>query len=66
VLLKQNKRESASAYAISGAVFGFAILLAIVMIFLDPSLYWMALLGAFSGAVTGQTWWRSGRQPNYS
>jgi len=66
VLLKRTERESASAYTISGAVLGFAVPLVVLLIIRAPAGHWMALLGAFSGAVTGQTWWQSAREPSGS
>lgn len=64
MLLKRNKRETAVAYTISGAVLGFVVPLVILLIFRTPAGHWMALLGAFSGAVTAHTWWQSAREPN--
>jgi hypothetical protein len=66
VLLKRTERESASAYTISGAVLGFAVPLVILLIMRAPAGHWVALLGAVSGALTGQTWWQSARGPNGS
>ena len=63
-LLKRQGWESASAYMSVGAIAGFLLPIAILLLMAAPAGYWMALLGAVGGAVTGRTWWVSGRTPN--
>lgn len=65
-LLKRRLRESASAYISVGAFVGFVVPIAILLLMEAPAGYWMALLGAVGGAVTGRTWWVSAREPEVS
>ncbi len=62
-LLKWVRREAAVTYVVCGTGIGFVIPVAILLLMGAPSGYWTAALGAFSGAVTARTWWRSSRQP---
>lgn len=64
MLLKRSDRETATAYTTGGAILGFAIPLVFLLIIRAAEGYWIVLLGAFSGAVTAHTWWRSAREPN--
>lgn len=66
LILRRRGWESASAYISVGAIVGFALPIVILLLMAAPAGYWMALLGAFSGAVTGRTWWLSGREPHVS
>lgn len=60
--LKYRKWESSAAYIGGGAAFGFVLPPTILLIGEAPAGYWMALLGAVGGAVTGRTWWVSARE----
>lgn len=66
VFLKRRGWESASAYISVGAIVGFALPIVILLLMAAPTGYWMALLGAIGGAVTGRTWWATGREPRVS
>ena len=59
---KRSGRESESAYIFAGAIVGFALPIMILMLAAAPAGYWMAALGSLAGAVTGRTWWISGRK----
>ena len=63
ILLKRTDRESERAYMACGAVAGFLIPIVGLLAMAAPSGYWVALLGAFGGAITGRTWWSAARQP---
>lgn len=65
VLHRQN-RESAATYIGWGAAFGFIIPIVVLIWIAAQSGYWIALLGAASGGITGRTWWISARQGNVS
>lgn len=65
-LLKLKGWESAVIYVSVGAITGFIIPIVILLLIKAPAGYWMALLGAFGGGVTGRTWWVSGREPHVS
>ncbi len=62
VFLSAIRQESEGAYIAIGIIAGF--LLAIGFLFINGGMYfwWIALLGAFSGAVTGKTWWTDARE----
>ncbi|MET0370530.1 MAG: hypothetical protein ABW039_04035 [Sphingobium sp.] len=62
-LLQRRGWECASAYISVGAIVGFVLPIAILLLMAAPAGYWMALLGAVGGAVTGKTWWMSAREP---
>ena len=64
--LKRSGRETGAAYTVAGAALGFVIPLIILLIIHAPAGYWTVILGAFSGAITAHTWWRSAREPNIS
>lgn len=61
--LRRMGRESLNAYCGAGVIVGFVLTISILLIFAASAGYWMALLGAFSGAVTGRTWWVTAREP---
>jgi hypothetical protein len=61
--LQRNGRESLNAYCGAGVVVGAVLPIAMLLILAAPAGYWMALFGAFSGAVTGRTWWVTAREP---
>ena len=63
-LLKRLEGETGATYVVCGAAIGFVIPLAILLMIRAPAEYWTVTLGAFSGAVTAHTWWRSARDPN--
>jgi hypothetical protein len=62
LLLKRRGQESAAAYMLVGAIGGTAILLLALLLMRASEGGWLCLLGAFSGAVTGGTWWRAARK----
>lgn len=63
VILRKRNSESAAAYVAAGAVGGFVVPLTILLSLHAPSgSYWLCFLGAFSGGVTGATWWTA-RKP---
>lgn len=64
LLLKRCRLERASVYTAFGAVLGLLLFAAFLIMFGRPSGYWMALLGAVGGGVTGRTWWVYARQSN--
>ncbi len=64
VLLRKRGGESAAAYIAAGAVGGLALPALVLLALNAPSGYWTCLLGAFSGGVTGATWWTRARKPN--
>jgi hypothetical protein len=64
LLLAKRGRESDAAYMLTGAVGGLLIPLLALLLMKAPSGYWLSLIGAFSGVVTGHTWWACGRDPN--
>lgn len=66
LVLKKLRRESEAAYLLAGGMIGFLVpgtLLAVIegninlLLFAFPA----GLIGAFSGAITGRTWWRQYR-----
>jgi hypothetical protein len=59
--LRLARRESAAAYVTLAAAIGAVAPLALLYATRTPSGYWLALIGAASGGVTGYTWWRSSR-----
>ena len=63
VILKKINRESAAAYVAAGAAGGLVVPLIILLSINAPSGYWACLVGAFSGGMTGATWWTA-RKPN--
>lgn len=65
-LLKRLHGEAGATYVFFGTALGFLIALAILLVIRASDGYWTAALGAFSGAVTAHTWWRSAREPNAS
>lgn len=62
-VLRRKGWESLNAYCGAGALVGFLLPIVILLIMAAPAGYWMALLGAFSGVVTGRTWWITAREP---
>lgn len=65
-ILRRKEWESGAVYIGVGAAVGFVLPIVGLLIMAAPAGYWMALLGALSGAVTGWTWWRSAREPKLS
>lgn len=65
-VLIRLRAESSAAYVIIGLVVGFALPLAVLAWMGAGEGWWLALLGAFSGSVTGRTWWLEARLPNIS
>lgn len=62
LFLSRQGWESAEAYIGVGVAAGAIIPIAGLLVIKAPSGYWMAILGAVSGAVTAQTWWSSARK----
>ena len=65
-LLIRIRAESSAAYVAVGLVVGFALPLAVLAWMGAAEGWWLALLGAFSGSITGRTWWLEAREPNVS
>ena len=63
LLLRRMRRETRDAYSAAGGVAGLLVPLVPLIILGAPDGYWLSLLGAFSGAVTGHVWWRETRTP---
>ena len=61
--LRHWELESGAAYTAIGTVSGGGLAFAIAVLFDVPDPPWAGFLGSISGAVTGLTWWRSGRAP---
>lgn len=62
ILLSKTCRESKSAYVGIGIFMG-SLLPALVLIYMEAQEgWWVTFLGAFSGAMTGCTWWTSARE----
>lgn len=55
--LRRKGWESSAAYVGVGSVSGFLIPIIALLIMEAPAGYWMALLGAVGGAITGRVWW---------
>jgi hypothetical protein len=66
LLLRRKGWESGAVYISVGAGMGFVLPIAGLLLMSAPAGYWMSILGAVSGAVTGRTWWVSAREPNIS
>lgn len=66
LILKRQGRESAAAYIGIGAAIGAIIPIVILLAMAAPAGYWMSVLGALGGGVTGRTWWIAARCPNVS
>jgi len=62
-LMRRRGTETKSTYIRVGALAGVVIPTAILVLMRAPTGYWMCILGAVSGAVTGRTWWISAREP---
>lgn len=62
-LLRATGLESSSVYVVLGGCFGFLLPLGVLALMNAEEGWWLALLGAFSGAVTGKTWWAEARDP---
>lgn len=62
-LLRQNGWECSAAYVGCGSAAGFLIPIIGLLIIEAPTGYWVSLLGAAGGAVTGRVWWKS-NQPS--
>lgn len=63
VILQRNKWESGAVYMSVGAAFGFVLPIFGLLSMAAEEGYWMALLGALSGGITGRTWWILARKP---
>ena len=61
-ILKRRNLESSAAYTGAGAGLGFMTVPILLLLMSAPEGYWMACLGALSGAVTGRVWWTSTRE----
>lgn len=61
-LLAKLQMESLAAYVSIGTVAGFLLVLAILFATRSENLVWIALIGAFSGAMTARTWWTLARE----
>jgi hypothetical protein len=48
---------SSTPYVGSGLVFGAVIPVVLVCLLGAPDKFWLGVVGAFSGAVTGRVWW---------
>jgi hypothetical protein len=64
VVLRRRGSESRFAYIASGGAAGFIIPPVILFLMSAPSGYWIAILGAVGGGVTGRTWWASAHDPD--
>ena len=60
-LLKRWNQENGFTYTAAGGGSGAVMALVLAVLLAVPDLPWAALLGAFSGAVTGFSWWRLAR-----
>jgi hypothetical protein len=61
-ILVRLRAESEAAYVLIGLTIGFALPLVVLAWMGTPEGWWLALLGAFSGGVTGRTWWIEARE----
>ena len=55
--------KSALPFVISGMLVGFCIPLLFLLLTRAPAGYWVSVLGALGGGVTGHTWWAATREP---
>jgi hypothetical protein len=56
------RAESEAAYVLIGFVIGLALPLLVLAWMGADEGWWLALLGAFSGSITGRTWWVEARE----
>jgi hypothetical protein len=61
-VLRYFRQETATAYIVSGAVWGFLLPLIILLWEDAVAGHWMALLGAVAGAAAGRVWGRTFRK----
>jgi ABC-type antimicrobial peptide transport system permease subunit len=62
-VLRRIHAESSMAYVCAGIVVGFILPWAALAWRGAVEGWWLAIIGAFSGAVTGRTWWVEARDP---
>jgi len=65
-ILVRFRAESEAAYVLVGLAVGFALPLLVLAWMGAAEGWWLALLGAFSGSITGRTWWVEAREANGS
>jgi hypothetical protein len=61
-LLARLKKESKGAYVGIGLIAGFLLPFPVLSYNHAEDLVWITLFGAFSGAMTGRTWWTLARE----
>lgn len=61
-ILDRLQAESEAAYVLTGLVIGCALPLLVLAWMGAAEGWWLALLGAFSGSITGRTWWVEARE----
>jgi uncharacterized membrane protein YgdD (TMEM256/DUF423 family) len=61
-LLAKVQRETMEACVGIGTVSGFLLTLLVLQLTSAQELVWMTPIGAFSGAMTGRTWWTAARE----
>lgn len=61
-ILLRLRAESEAAYVLTGLAIGFALPLLVLAWMGATSGWWLALLGGFSGSITGRTWWIEARE----
>jgi hypothetical protein len=62
-LLARVRAESSTVYVTIGLFAGFVLPLIVLAWMGATEGWWLALIGAFSGSVTGRTWWVEAREP---
>lgn len=62
-ILQRNGRECDIAYIGAGAVIGILVPIALLQMMAAREGYWLSLLGALSGGMTGYIWWKDAREP---
>lgn len=63
VICAALRLKSALPLIISGMLVGFCIPLLFLLLTRAPAGYWVSVLGALGGGVTGHTWWVATREP---
>jgi hypothetical protein len=66
VILVRLRAESEAAYVLTGLAIGFALPLLVLAWTGAAEGWWLTLLGAFSGSITGRTWWAEAREASGS
>jgi hypothetical protein len=66
VILVRLRAESEAAYILIGLAIGAALPLLVLAWMGASEGWWLTLLGAFSGSITGRTWWVEAREASGS